>query len=256
MKKTITSFLMILTAVLAFACTTNPVDDSIAKKVSEFAASMNEYFEKAWAGVPDVVAPVCKSDGLDLVIVYDVKTVTEVTEEDAINDDNVHYPYFKDLIKYTGSDSVRMLIQYVANDEILRTHTIDKAYKPTIEPIEIIDSIAEPANAMDSDLYKYYNDNYDRIAADYKELFEGASGPNCYIEYHSLVLEYKFFTDITRQQFFEIIDEKAARLKTVADELTEAVRGGYAELIIRCFDINGEKLLDYTVGRLFTLGES
>lgn len=58
------------------------------------------------------------------------------------------------------------------------------------------------------------------------------------------------------QQFFEIIEEKAARLKPVADELTEAMREGYAELIIRCFDVNGEKLLDYTVGRLFTLGES
>lgn len=169
----------------------------------------------------------------------------------ARSDDYIHYSRFEDLLAYVGDDSVRLVIKYVdADGGVLLSHIIDKAYKPSPRDDNIVIDPNEDISVVETNLKKYCNDNTDRLIEEYNELFDGAVGPNCYVEDLNLILEYRYTKDITRQQFFEIIEETASRLKPIADELAEAISSMSVGLIIRCFDANGEKLLDYPIGGL------
>lgn len=264
MKRIISVVLLSFLLISICACANS--NDEVAKKVSEYSDNLNEVFQGAFGELPSgetVTAPYCQADGRDLIIIYEHdSSVDYMTTDDwaelALNDDWIHYPRFEELVTFAGDDSVRLLIKYVGADgTTLYLHTIDKAYEPYSTPsISVIDPTGEP-DSLEDDLNKFCNDNAERLAEEYSGLLEGATGPVCYTEVESLrlVLEYRYSEDISTQQFSEAIEEAAAKLRSVADELTEATGNASVVLVIRCFDVNGEKLLDYPIGGMTGYGE-
>lgn len=267
MKRTVCFQIAIVLLILLAASACKPsadslTDDEIAMKVSEFSFSLNKEFQKAQEAFDlvspdeDIKAPTCFAEGKDLIIIYEHDVITAATRDDwtelALDDDYIHYPRFEDLVAFVGDDSVRLVIKYIdVNGVTLLTHIIDKEYKPFVADDNAeIDSDEEEAY-----LNKYCSDNRERLSEEYKGLFDGAEGPDCYVEDLNLVFEYRYTEYITRMQFFGIIEEAALQLQTVADELTAAAGSMDVGLIIRCFDTNGEKLLDYGIGGMNIIAE-
>lgn len=258
--------LLILAALLVIsACSCKPsttgTNEEAALKVSEFAASLNTIFQEAFDSLSSVKTPVCKAEGHDLIIIYEhdksVSMTPEEWEELAESDDLIHYPYYKDLVEYVGDEGVRLVIKYVdADGETMATHIIDKGYAPSsTNGIDVIEPNDVDIEALKSKLDKYCADNQDRLTAEYGEIFDGASGPRCYIEDLNLVLEYRYTANITRQEFFEIIEESVIAFNPVAADLIASMGNMPVGIIIRCFDSNGDKLLDYPIGGLSPIVE-
>lgn len=262
MKKTILLFLAALIVISACSCRLSTTGaDVAALKVSEFATSLNTKFQEAFGNLSSVKKPVCKAKGHDLIIVYEHDTSVNMTLEEwvelARGDDFIHYSYYKDMVEYVGDESVRLVIKYVdADGETMVTNIIDKGYTPSsTNGISVIDPNDADIEALKSELDKYCTESQDRITAEYGEIFDGAFGPRCYTEDMNLVLEYRYTAKITRQEFFEIIEDKADKLKPVAADLMASMDNMSVGLIIRCFDSNGEKLLDYPIGGLSSIVE-
>lgn len=267
MKRTILLILAALIVFSAYSCIplSTGKNDEVALKVSEFADSLNNRIQEAFSVLPSASgkAPVCKAEGRDLIVIYEhdssVSMTSDEWEEHAREDDVVHYSYFKDLMEYVGvgAEDVRLVIKYLDTEgKTMTTHIIDKEYTPSsTSGIEVIDPSDADIEALKSNLKKYCSDNQDRIIAEYSEAFDGASGPECYIEDLNLVLEYRYTSDISRKHFFEIIEDIAVGFNPIAADLMAATGNMPVGLIIRCFDSNGEKLLDYPIGGLSSIVE-
>lgn len=267
MKRTILLILAALIVILSCSCSpsTTGTNDKVALKVSEFADSLNTKMQEAFSCLPSasVKAPICKAEGRDLIIIYEHDSSVSMTsgewEEHARDDDIIHYPYYKDLMEYVGdgAEDVRLVIKYVdAEGKTITTHIIDKGYTPsTTSGIEVIDPTDADIEELKSKLERYCSDNQSRLEAEYGEAFDGASGPKCYVEDLNLVLEYRYTSDISRQHFFEIIEEIAVNFNPLAVDLMAATGNMPVGLIIRCFDSDGEKLLDYPIGGLSSIFE-
>ena len=265
--KIIAGILAALIVILSCSCSpsTTGTNDKVALKVSEFADSLNTKMQEAFSSLlsASVKAPVCMAKGRDLIIIYEhdssVSMTAEEWEEHARDDDIIHYPYYKDLMEYVGdgAEDVRLVIKYVdAEGKTLTTHIIDKGYTPSAtNGIEVIDPTDADIEELKSKLERYCSDNQSRLEAEYDEAFDGASGPNCYVEDLNLVLEYRYTSDISRQHFFEIIEEIAVKFNPLAVDLMAATGNMPVGLIIRCFDSDGEKLLDYPIGGLSAIFE-
>lgn len=278
MKRILSLVFVILLAVSICACESFGVSSNgeVAGKVGEFSEYLNGEFKEAF---PDSLfgqiseAPVCRAEGRDIIITCKPDSSAEMTPDKLVemarDDDSIFYQRFKDLVDFVGDDGVRLIIEYVDADGVaIITHTIDKAYDPYSTGGSILlvpdDAAGDGSIELPSDevedglsakLEEYCADNADRLAYEYRGLFDGAEGPNCHVEGFNLVLEYRYTKDITRWQFFKIIEETAEGLKPLADELAAAVGSPAAGLIIRCFDNHGENLLDYPVGGMSVIGE-
>lgn len=265
MKRIIIFALALLLAVSICACES----DEIAGKVSEFAESLQEELREASGVASSGIsskAPVCKAEGRDLIITYECDPTSGITSDALIeinrNDGPAHYSRFQELAAFAGDDSVRLIIKYIDADGVeILSQTIDKEYDPSAGGIQLLNPDAnmgdgtEPEPGVDAaeiqaEIEEFLDDNAERIGEEYSGLFDGADGPDCHVEDLNLVLEYRYTMDITRWEFFEIIEEAASGLEPLADELAAAVGSPAAGLIIRCFDNNGVSLLDYPIGGL------
>lgn len=277
MKRIISSILLLFLAVSICACKPSITNsnDEVAEKVSEFSVSFNNKLQEAFPASLEIKTPISKAEGRDFIIIYELDSSAEMKSSEewaklAQYYGSIHYPHYEELLAFVGDDSVRLVIEYRTADGVaFLQHIIDKTYEPysTSDPLPVVpfpddeadEIVDEDLDALEAEIAKYCNDNNDRLIEEYSELFDGATGPNCYVDGLFLVLEYRYTKDITRQQFFEaffeIKDEIISELKPLQQELTVAVGSDDAGLIIRWFYADGEKISEYPIGGLSAIFE-
>lgn len=247
MKKIAVLFLVFAMA-LSCACFGDPSPEMIEKRVASYAERIKPQVVEAMEAMKETLAVDVYAEGASLVMEYrflsDVNVDTAAIERNLINSGETFKGSYDDLRKYAGSDTVSVVIRYLASDgSKLLDYVIDKDFVP----------------GEGSGFKTRYSSVEELIASD-EFLSSIATDPStgiettAYTEGKSVVIAARLLEEYDSDQLSAIAEEwlgniagqSGSAAKILKDYLNMVVGGieGY-DLLYRLLDVNGNTVAEH-----------